>query len=107
MRSNTLFFLLITSCLCLALAQVAIEDCCLKYDKKIRHGIQKYAVDYRWQVPDGSCNIPAIVFTMRKGRVVCADPKNWWVENLMKKIDQQKSGVKRPRKPHQRRPHRG
>ncbi|XP_070775312.1 C-C motif chemokine 4 [Enoplosus armatus] len=100
MRFNALFFLLAASCLCLALAQVAYDDCCLKYVKKMNHRTQKHAVDYRWQVTDGGCNIPAIIFTMRRGRVLCTDPKEEWVIDLTKKIDKKKGKNKHhPRQP--------
>ncbi|XP_035526771.1 C-C motif chemokine 4 [Morone saxatilis] len=109
MRFNTLF-LLFVSCLSLALAQVTYDDCCLKYVKRMSNGAQKHAVDYRNQVTDGGCNIPAVIFVMRKGRVFCADPRERWVEELREKIDKKKSlkGVKSsPKKHHPRRPYRG
>ncbi|XP_068197327.1 C-C motif chemokine 25 [Antennarius striatus] len=96
MHFNTLFFLLIISGLCLALAQVTYDDCCLTYVKKMSIKTQKHAVDYRWQVVDGDCNIPAVIVIMRKGRVFCTDPKQKWVVLLMKKIDKKKQkGVKK------------
>ncbi|XP_023281141.1 C-C motif chemokine 20-like [Seriola lalandi dorsalis] len=85
MRLTVLLFLSLS--LCLALAQVSYDDCCLKYVKKMSHGTQKHAVKYRRQETDGGCNIPAVVFTMRKGRVFCTDPREKWVEELMNKID--------------------
>ncbi|CAG07167.1 unnamed protein product [Tetraodon nigroviridis] len=87
MRLNALFFLTITACVCLALAQITYEDCCLKYIKKVKPRIQKYAVSYRLQVLDGGCNLPAVIFVMKKGRVVCTDPKEQWVTELMRQID--------------------
>uniref|UniRef100_A0A3B5AZ88 C-C motif chemokine ligand 21 n=1 Tax=Stegastes partitus TaxID=144197 RepID=A0A3B5AZ88_9TELE len=96
MRFNTLFFVLVLSCLCLALAQVSYDDCCLKYVRELRHGTRRHAVKYREQKPDGGCNIPAIIFTMRRGRVFCTDPKEKWVIDLMKRIDEK--NWKPPRK---------
>ncbi|XP_054452326.1 C-C motif chemokine 25 [Anoplopoma fimbria] len=87
MRFNTMFFLLILSSLCLALAQMTYEDCCFKYVKQMNPRIQKHAVEYRRQVLDGGCNIPAVIFTMRKGRELCTDPRERWVNDLVKKID--------------------
>ncbi|XP_008332797.1 C-C motif chemokine 20 [Cynoglossus semilaevis] len=87
MRFNALFLLLSLSCLCLALAQVSYDNCCLTYVKKMNHNIQKHAVKYREQVLDGGCNIPAIIFTLRRGRVFCTDPRDNWVQRLMVKID--------------------
>lgn len=88
MRFNTLFFLLILSCVCLALAQVSYDNCCLKYVRSMSPAAQKHAVKYRHQKTDGGCNIPAVIFTMRKGRILCTDPKETWVNELMKKIDE-------------------
>uniref|UniRef100_A0A673BAN9 C-C motif chemokine 20-like n=1 Tax=Sphaeramia orbicularis TaxID=375764 RepID=A0A673BAN9_9TELE len=87
MRFNTLFFLLVLAYMCLTTAQVSYDDCCLKYVKKMSHATQRHAVKYRWQVPDGGCNIPAVIFTMRRGRVFCTDPREKWVNDLMRKID--------------------
>ncbi|XP_074545553.1 C-C motif chemokine 5 [Halichoeres trimaculatus] len=87
MRFTTVLFLLIGSCLCLALAQVSYEDCCLKYVKKLSQATQRRAVKYRLQVPDGGCNLAAVIFTMRKGREFCADPREKWVADLMGRID--------------------
>ncbi|XP_038573502.1 C-C motif chemokine 20 [Micropterus salmoides] len=87
MRFNTLFFLVITTCLSLVLAQGSFDDCCLKYVKKMNVNSQKHAVSYTMQFTDGSCNIPAVIFKMKRGRVFCADPKEKWVEELVTKID--------------------
>ncbi|XP_045908511.1 C-C motif chemokine 25 [Micropterus dolomieu] len=96
MRFNTLFFLVITTCLSLVLAQGSFDDCCLKYVKKMNINSQKHAVSYTLQLTDGSCNIPAVIFTMKRGRVFCADPNEKWVEELVTKIDK-KSKKFRPR----------
>ncbi|XP_068604789.1 C-C motif chemokine 20 [Brachionichthys hirsutus] len=90
MHLNTLFFLLLISGLCLALGQVTYGDCCLSYVEKMSLSTQKHAVNYRRQVTDGDCNIPAVILIMRKGRVLCADPKEKWVVQLMRKIDKKK-----------------
>ncbi|KAI3374733.1 hypothetical protein L3Q82_021287 [Scortum barcoo] len=91
MQFNTLFFLVVASCLCLALANANYEDCCLKYVKTLSPLIQKKAVKYRMQVTDGGCNIPAVVFTMKKGRVYCANPSDDWVIKMMNAIDKNKN----------------
>ncbi|XP_078143997.1 C-C motif chemokine 25 isoform X2 [Centroberyx gerrardi] len=98
MRFNALFFLLILACLYLTLAQGSYEDCCLKYVKAMDRGTQRMAVRYRLQETDGGCNIPAIVFTMKKGRTFCANPRLKWVTDLMRKIDK-KSTKKHRRGP--------
>ncbi|XP_031721249.1 C-C motif chemokine 25 [Anarrhichthys ocellatus] len=100
MRFNTMFFLLILSCLCLTLAQTTYEDCCFRYVKTMNQRTQKRAVEYRQQVVDGGCNIPAVIFTMKRGRELCTDPKETWVRGLMKKIDNKggKNDHKKPKK---------
>ncbi|XP_026229546.1 C-C motif chemokine 21 [Anabas testudineus] len=107
MRFNLLFFLLSLSCLYLALAQVSYEDCCLTYVKQHKT-VKKLAVMYRVQETDGGCNIPAIVFTMRRGRRVCGDPREEWVKALMKNIDKSNSNSNsNPKHKHYRHPKRG
>ncbi|KAK2822653.1 hypothetical protein Q5P01_022718 [Channa striata] len=91
MGFNTLFVLLSLSCLCLVLAQISYDDCCLKYVRKMTPHTQKHAVSYKYQETDGGCNIPAVIFTMRRGRRFCTDPKDGWVVDLMAKIDGRKS----------------
>ncbi|XP_078120945.1 C-C motif chemokine 21 [Sander vitreus] len=100
MRFPTLIILLILSCLCLALAQTTFDDCCLRYVKRMSKATQTRAVKYRWQVTDGGCNIPAIIFTMKKGVEFCTDPRETWVKQLMTKIDKKipKKGHKKHRK---------
>ncbi|KAJ8357690.1 hypothetical protein SKAU_G00204840 [Synaphobranchus kaupii] len=97
MRYSSLAFLLLLTCVCLTLAQGSYEDCCLKYvksvPKKIKHGV----ASYRRQEADGGCNIPAIVFTLRRGRVFCADPSQSWAQHLVNRIDSRK-GPKRPKR---------
>ncbi|KAL4608022.1 C-C motif chemokine 20-like [Arapaima gigas] len=86
MRFSTLFFLLLLIFLCLTVTQGSYEDCCLKYVKKLKTH-KKMVVSYRKQETDGGCNIPAIVLTLKKGRQVCADPQQPWVQTLMKSLD--------------------
>ncbi|XP_030608438.1 C-C motif chemokine 25 [Archocentrus centrarchus] len=107
MRFNTLFFLLSLSFLCLALAQVSYDDCCLKYVKSFKTTIQKHAVKYKHQKTDGGCNIPAVVFTMRKGRLLCTDPREKWVTELMERIDQKGVKNQSQKKAHHRHSNRG
>ncbi|KAM9349456.1 C-C motif chemokine 8 [Symphorus nematophorus] len=107
MQFNTLFFLLVISCVSLAFAQVTYDDCCLKYVKKMTLTTRKHAVEYRRQVTDGGCNIPAIIFRMRRGREFCTDPRERWVLELMDRIDAKKIRLRHPNKRHPRRPHKG
>lgn len=89
MRLSVLFFLVFLGFLSISLAQGSYEDCCLRYvtSKSPR---MKHVVSYRHQVLDGSCNIKAVVFKLRKGRVFCANPKDKWVQNLMTMVDKLK-----------------
>lgn len=82
-----LFILLAISSLSLALAHVTYDDCCFSYVEKMSPKIQKHAVDYGIQVVDGGCNIPAVIFIMRRGLALCADPKERWVVQLQKRIE--------------------
>ncbi|KAK9538738.1 hypothetical protein VZT92_003890 [Zoarces viviparus] len=61
---------------------------------------RRHAVEYRKQVVDGGCNIPAVIFTMKRGRELCTDPKATWVRDLMKNIDDKgaKNDGKKPKK---------
>ncbi|XP_061587395.1 C-C motif chemokine 25-like [Cololabis saira] len=67
-------------------------DCCLKYVKELDKRTQRHAVTYKHQKPDGGCNIPAVIFIMRRGRLFCTNPNEKWVKELMQKID--KKGYK-------------
>ncbi|XP_042561511.1 C-C motif chemokine 21 [Clupea harengus] len=87
MRFYALLFLVILTCLYLTVAQGSYEDCCLKYVKRVRPSVKGMVRSYRKQQLDGGCNIPAIVFSMKRGRVFCADPKQIWVRHLMKRTD--------------------
>lgn len=98
MRSATLLSLLVVSFVCLTVAQVSYDDCCLSYKKQSRF-VQKHAVSYRVQKVDGGCNIPAIIFVRKRGKVSCADPKDKWVSDLMNVIDIRRSKPKHLRKP--------
>uniref|UniRef100_A0AAY3ZY04 Chemokine interleukin-8-like domain-containing protein n=1 Tax=Denticeps clupeoides TaxID=299321 RepID=A0AAY3ZY04_9TELE len=63
------------------------EDCCLKYVKTVKPAIKRRVTQYRLQELDGGCNIPAVVFTLKYGRVMCADPKQPWVKSLVHNLD--------------------
>ncbi|XP_046883481.1 C-C motif chemokine 25-like [Hypomesus transpacificus] len=91
MRFSALFFLLILACLYLTLAQGSYEDCCLRYAKSVGKGTRRIVKSYRKQETDGGCNIPAVVFTTKRGRVFCADPNEKWVNDLISKIENKKN----------------
>lgn len=87
MRLSVLFFLVFLGFLSITLAQGSYEDCCLRYVNKVSAYRMKHVVSYRHQVLDGSCNIQAVVFKLKKGRVFCANPRFKWVKILMDKVD--------------------
>ncbi|KAM9789425.1 C-C motif chemokine 25 [Neosynchiropus ocellatus] len=95
MRFNTLFPLLVLSCVCLVWAQGTYDDCCLTYVRGPNRHIQKHAKAYRLQKMDGGCNIRATIFVMRKGREYCTDTDAMWVIKLMDKIDRRQKGTDR------------
>ncbi|XP_061099257.1 C-C motif chemokine 21b-like [Conger conger] len=97
MKLRLLTFLLLLACVCLTLAQGSYEDCCLKYVRTVPKKIRHLVVAYRHQETDGDCNIPAIVFILRKGRVFCADPSQGWAQHLINRIDSRKHH-KRPKR---------
>uniref|UniRef100_A0A4W5KW58 Chemokine interleukin-8-like domain-containing protein n=1 Tax=Hucho hucho TaxID=62062 RepID=A0A4W5KW58_9TELE len=99
MRFSVLFFLIL-ACLCVTLAQGSYEDCCLKYVTRVKKTAERMVTSYRRQETDGGCNIHAIVFTMKRGRLFCANPTEKWVNELMLKVETKKS------KKHTRRPKR-
>uniref|UniRef100_A0AAY3ZY13 Chemokine interleukin-8-like domain-containing protein n=1 Tax=Denticeps clupeoides TaxID=299321 RepID=A0AAY3ZY13_9TELE len=82
MKFYALLFLVLLTCLYLTTAQGSYEDCCLKYVKTVKPAIKRRVTQYRLQELDGGCNIPAVVFTLKYGRVMCADPKQPWVKNI-------------------------
>ncbi|XP_048208250.1 C-C motif chemokine 21 [Perognathus longimembris pacificus] len=63
------------------------QDCCLNYSQmKIPYSVVR---GYRKQEPSLGCPIPAILFSPRKRSQaeLCADPKEDWVQKLMKRLD--------------------
>ncbi|KAJ8374677.1 hypothetical protein SKAU_G00052570 [Synaphobranchus kaupii] len=90
MRFSVVFFLLLLACFYLSLAQGTYENCCLKYVGHVRQSTKKKVVSYRTQETDGGCNIPAIVFKMKRAKSFCADPKQTWVRRLIKRLDKRK-----------------
>ncbi|KAI1883323.1 hypothetical protein AGOR_G00244010 [Albula goreensis] len=87
MRFSALSFLLVAVCIYFVLAQGSYEDCCLRYAKSVPKRMRHMVVTYREQKTDGECNIPAIVFTLRRGRVFCADPKQDWAQDLIRRVN--------------------
>ncbi|XP_058251196.1 uncharacterized protein LOC131356312 [Hemibagrus wyckioides] len=78
--------LLVLACLqCFTTAQSANtpSSCCFRFQTQpvpIRH-IAAYAVT------ELQCTKSGIIFTLKDGQLVCADPDKMWVKNLKKRID--------------------
>ncbi|KAM5299227.1 C-C motif chemokine 21 [Ctenodactylus gundi] len=96
----TLSLLILVLALCTTQTQGSdggAQDCCLKYSqRKIPYKVVR---SYRKQELSLGCPIPAILFSPRKRSQpeLCADPKEAWVQQLMKRLDQPPA----PRKPPQ------
>ncbi|XP_051957371.1 C-C motif chemokine 21-like [Xyrauchen texanus] len=86
MKFQILCFLLLLACMYPSLAQGSYENCCLKYGR-IRKSYKNHIERYRLQETDGGCNIRAIVFKMKQ-KTFCADPKEHWVQQLIKQINE-------------------
>ncbi|KAJ8270944.1 hypothetical protein GJAV_G00121020 [Gymnothorax javanicus] len=95
MRFTGPAFLLLLVCVSLTLAQGSYEDCCLKYVKIVPKKVKHLVVAYRRQQTDGGCNIRAIVFTLKRGRIFCADPGQSWTQILINRIDSRKHPKRR------------
>ncbi|CAB1324473.1 unnamed protein product, partial [Coregonus sp. 'balchen'] len=83
MRFQALFFLLLLACMYLSLAQGSYENCCLRHVTGLKKSTKRNVVHYRIQETDGGCNIKAVVFILKKGKTVCANPSHKWVQHLM------------------------
>ncbi|XP_056122446.1 C-C motif chemokine 25b [Rhinichthys klamathensis goyatoka] len=92
MKFQILVFLLLLACMYPSVAQGSYENCCLKYIVGVRKAMRKNIESYRVQQTDGGCNIPAIVFKLKKSKTLCADPRRPWVQQLMQTIDKKNTG---------------
>ncbi|NXS97897.1 CCL19 protein, partial [Jacana jacana] len=62
-----------------------VLDCCLRTSE---NPIPRRIVqDYRLQLVQDGCNIPAAVFITTKGKYLCAPPQAPWVIRLQEKLD--------------------
>ncbi|OPJ75416.1 C-C motif chemokine 19 [Patagioenas fasciata monilis] len=62
-----------------------VLDCCLR--TKETPIPWRIVQDYRLQLVQDGCNIPATVFITTKGKRLCAPPQAPWVVQLQKKLD--------------------
>ncbi|KAB5578966.1 hypothetical protein PHYPO_G00188550 [Pangasianodon hypophthalmus] len=58
--------------------------CCIRYQT---HRIPVRVITV-YKETDRWCTKPGVIFTLKSGREVCANPDIEWVQNNMKKIDQ-------------------
>ncbi|KAF4107709.1 hypothetical protein G5714_012073 [Onychostoma macrolepis] len=65
-----------------SVAQGSYENCCLKY-ASAKKTIRRHVTSYRVQETDGGCNIPAVVLTLKKTRLICVDPRLPWPSELL------------------------
>ncbi|XP_063309315.1 C-C motif chemokine 21a-like [Pelobates fuscus] len=64
------------------------EDCCISYAKSRNYKtLYKYVRYYQSQEINESCNRRAIVFHFKKHKVLCGNPHEQWVRDLMKQVD--------------------
>ncbi|KAK9966263.1 hypothetical protein ABG768_003385 [Culter alburnus] len=94
MKFQILVLILLLACMYPSVAQGSYENCCLKYIVGVRKSMRRNIESYRVQETDGGCNIPAIVFKLKRSKTLCADPRQNWVQQLMQKIDGKKTGPK-------------
>ncbi|XP_043843320.1 C-C motif chemokine 25 [Dromiciops gliroides] len=77
------------TCLLVALipvvsSQGTYEDCCLRYSRLRKAGILWHIRNYTIQEVNGSCNLRAVIFRLRKNNIICANPDERWVKAVIK-----------------------
>uniref|UniRef100_A0A8C6URA4 C-C motif chemokine n=1 Tax=Neogobius melanostomus TaxID=47308 RepID=A0A8C6URA4_9GOBI len=91
MRWITVLALLVVCLMCLSVAQISYDDCCLKYANTLSRRLQKQAVSFSRQETDGGCNLTAVIFTLKRGRIYCTDPNAKWVKDLIEHIKKKRA----------------
>lgn len=86
MRFSSLLCLLLLLACTYTLAQGSFGDCCLGHVKGMKKNLKRNIVGYTMQKTDGDCNLPAVVFNMRRGKNICANPDQQWVQHLMAQV---------------------
>ncbi|XP_066565068.1 C-C motif chemokine 20 [Amia ocellicauda] len=86
--AGVLFILVIISC---SITESARTDgCCTQYISSIDNIKVKLIREYKKQDLNGVCNIDAIVFIMKRGRQICANPKAKKVKEIVKHLNKRK-----------------
>ncbi|XP_005989931.1 C-C motif chemokine 25 [Latimeria chalumnae] len=97
MKFQLVFLLLILSCFCLSTSQGSYGNCCLGYHRTIKNKIKRRIVSYKTQEVDSSCNITAVQFRLKNTKVVCGNPQDQWVKDMMRKLDAQNQKLNQPK----------
>ncbi|KAK3568088.1 hypothetical protein QTP86_030300 [Hemibagrus guttatus] len=76
-----------TKCMCFSTAVNTPSSCCFRY--------QTQAIPVKlvaaYAVTELQCTKSGIIFILKDGRTVCADPDNKWVKNIKNRMDQRLS----------------
>ncbi|EPQ03503.1 C-C motif chemokine 19 [Myotis brandtii] len=73
------------------------EDCCLSVALHPIPGNIVRAFRYL-HIQDG-CRVPAVVFTTRKGRKLCAPPDQPWVDRIIRRLQKKAAKASQPSQP--------
>ncbi|XP_040899092.1 C-C motif chemokine 3-like [Toxotes jaculatrix] len=92
-----LFFcsLLITCYCSVTMAQMAM-DCCLTVANKTIE--KQFIADYYQQTSGRGCSIDATILVTRRERTLCAPPGEFWVQEVVKHVENLKKACKKNRK---------
>ncbi|XP_043860073.1 C-C motif chemokine 3-like [Dromiciops gliroides] len=82
-----LSILLVMACSSLASSALTSADsptsCCFTYVRQQIH--RKFVTDY--YETSSQCSQPGVVFQMKKGRQVCANPSDAWVQSYVEDLE--------------------